>query len=52
MLFIISKIEYSENDTLKCGVLMRNISNDDRRATKDLDIDLIRYSIDDELLRW
>lgn len=50
ILLIISKIEYNKNVTLKGGVLMRSFSNDARRATKDLDIDLIRYSIDDSSL--
>ena len=42
ILIILSKIEYNRNVTLKGGVLMRSISNDSRRATKDLDIDLIK----------
>lgn len=33
--------------TIKGGVVMRSISHDIRRATRDLDIDFIRYSLDD-----
>lgn len=47
LLLIISQIEYNRNLTLKGGVLMRDFSKNARRATKDLDIDLIRYSLDD-----
>lgn len=51
ILIILSKIEYNRNVTLKGGVLMRSISNDSRRATKDLDIDLIKYSLEDVAIR-
>lgn len=47
ILTIISKLEYNKNITLKGGVLMRSITKDARRTTQDLDIDLIRYSIED-----
>lgn len=39
---------YVENVTLKGGIVMHNISNNRRRATLDIDLDFIRYSIDDE----
>lgn len=34
--------------TIKGGVVMRNISNNDRRATQDADFDFIKYSISDD----
>jgi len=37
-----------KNTTIKGGVVMRSISNDARRATQDVDIDFIRYSLSDE----
>ena len=46
---ILSKIansRYKDNITIKGGVVMHNISNDIRRATRDLDIDFIKYSLD------
>ena len=39
-----------ENVTIKGGVLIRNISQDERRATIDLDVDFVKYSINDEML--
>lgn len=47
VLIMLSKMENNKNVTVKGGVLMRSIANDARRATQDLDIDLIRYSIED-----
>ena len=38
----------ARNATIKGGVVMRSISGDSRRATQDLDLDFIRYSISDE----
>ena len=41
------------NATIKGGVVMRSISGNARRATQDLDLDFIRYSISDEsILRF
>jgi len=37
----------NRNVTIKGGVVMMAISKDKRRATQDLDIDFIRYSLDD-----
>jgi predicted nucleotidyltransferase component of viral defense system len=51
---ILSKIEssrYKNNITIKGGVVMHNISNDIRRATRDLDIDFIRYSLEEESIK-
>lgn len=41
----------ARNATIKGGVVMRSISGDSRRATQDLDLDFIRYSISDESIR-
>ena len=38
----------NRNVTIKGGVVMRGLSNDSRRATQDMDIDFIRYSLSDE----
>ncbi len=47
----IAKSNYKENITIKGGVVMFNISNERRRATIDIDIDFIRYSIDEKSIR-
>ncbi len=44
----ISKSTLNRNVTIKGGVVMRSISNDARRATQDIDIDFIRYSLGDD----
>lgn len=44
----IAKSKYRNNITVKGGVVMFNITKDRRRATVDIDIDLIRYSLEDE----
>jgi predicted nucleotidyltransferase component of viral defense system len=41
----------AENATIKGGVVMRSLSGEARRATQDLDLDFIRYSISDESIR-
>ena len=38
----------NKNITVKGGVVMRSKSNNIRRATQDLDLDFIRYSLSDE----
>lgn len=48
---ILSKIfrsHYRKNITIKGGVLMHSISNSIRRATKDIDLDFIKYSINND----
>lgn len=40
----------NQNVTIKGGVVMRNISKDSRRATRDLDIDFIKYSLEDSYI--
>ena len=44
----ISKSSLSRNVTIKGGVVMRSLTNNIRRATQDMDIDFIRYSLSDE----
>lgn len=44
----ISKSKFKNNITIKGGVVMHSISNSVRRATRDLDLDFIKYSLDDE----
>lgn len=44
----ISKSVLSRNVTIKGGVVMRSITNNIRRATQDMDIDFVRYSLSDE----
>lgn len=51
ILLKISKSPFLSNITVKGGVVMHNISNDKRRATRDIDLDFIRYSLDDESIR-
>lgn len=41
----------AHNTTIKGGVVMRSISGNARRATQDIDLDFIRYSISDDSVR-
>lgn len=47
ILYKIGKSKYSYNITVKGGVVMHNLSKSTRRATRDLDLDFIKYSLDD-----
>lgn len=47
----ISKSKLKNNITIKGGVVMYSLSSDKRRATKDLDLDFINYSISDKSVR-
>jgi len=47
----ISRSSLNENVTIKGGVVMRSISHNARRATQDVDIDFIRYSLADDSIR-
>ncbi len=47
----ISKSKMNKNVTIKGGVVMYSLSNDKRRATRDLDLDFIKYSLADESIR-
>ena len=42
----------SRSVTIKGGVLMRNLTQNIRRATQDMDIDFIRYSLSDESIDY
>lgn len=41
----ISNTSLSRNVTIKGGVVMRSITGSTRRATQDMDLDFIRYSL-------
>ena len=43
-----SKSSLNRNVTIKGGVVMRSLSGEIRRATQDIDLDFIRYSISEE----
>ncbi len=47
----ISKSQMGRNVTIKGGVVMYGITNDKRRATRDLDLDFIKYSLDDNSIK-
>ena len=47
----ISESSLSRNVTIKGGVVMRSITGDSRRATQDMDLDFIRYSLSDDSIR-
>lgn len=47
----LSESSFRHNITIKGGVVMRCISHNARRATQDMDIDVIRYSISDDSIR-
>ena len=47
----ISKSEFKKNMTIKGGVVMHSLSNSVRRATRDLDLDFIKYSLGNESIR-
>ena len=48
VLLKIGNSKYNKNITVKGGVVMHNISKDMRRATRDMDIDFIKYSLEDK----
>ena len=50
VILLISKTSLNRNITVKGGVVMRSISHDARRATQDIDLDFIRYSLQDEAI--
>lgn len=47
----ISASKLNRNVTIKGGVVMRSITGDVRRATRDIDFDFIKYSIDEQAIR-
>lgn len=44
----ICKSNFKNHITIKGGVVMHSISNSIRRATRDLDLDFIKYSLEDD----
>lgn len=51
LLKAISESSLKRNITIKGGVVMRNLSGSVRRATQDIDLDFIKYSISDESIQ-
>lgn len=51
ILTAIANSKYNQNITIKGGVVIHNLSNDKRRATRDLDLDFIKYSLDDKSIK-
>ncbi len=51
ILLKIANSRFSKNITIKGGVVIHNISKDLRRATRDLDLDFIKYSLDDDSIK-
>lgn len=47
----IANSSLSHNVTIKGGVVMRSITGNIRRATQDMDLDFIRYSLSEESIR-
>ncbi len=47
----ISEGPFSRNVTIKGGVVMRSLTKNNRRATSDIDLDFIHYSLDDDSIR-
>ena len=47
----ISEGPLNRNVTIKGGVVMRSITQNSRRSTRDVDLDFIHYSLDDESIR-
>lgn len=48
----ISKSSLARNVTIKGGILMRNMTQNIRRATQDVDIDFVRYSLSDAAIDY
>lgn len=48
ILIKIANSKFSRNITIKGGVVMHSISDDVRRATRDLDLDFIKYSLEND----
>lgn len=51
ILLKIANSRFSKNITIKGGVVIHSISNDLRRATRDLDLDFIKYSLEDSSIK-
>ena len=51
VLTLISASRMADHVTVKGGVVMQQISGDGRRATRDIDLDFVRYPMTDEGIR-
>ena len=51
VLMAIASGPLSRNVTIKGGVVMRSITDNNRRATRDIDLDFIHYSLADESIK-
>lgn len=51
ILCALAESDFNRNVTIKGGVVMRNITKDARRATVDIDLDFIKYALDDSSIR-
>ena len=51
ILMAIANSSLCRNVTIKGGVVMRSVTGNIRRATQDIDIDFIRYSLEDESIK-
>ena len=51
VLSLIAASRMADHVTVKGGVVMQQISGDKRRATRDLDLDFVRYPMTDEAIR-
>lgn len=51
LLDALSRSGFRENVTVKGGFVMANLTGDIRRTTLDIDVDFVRYGIDDESIR-
>lgn len=51
ILLKLDKSNFKNHITIKGGVVMHSISKDKRRATRDMDLDFIKYSLDDEHIK-
>lgn len=47
----IANSSLNRNVTIKGGVVMRNLSKDVRRATQDIDMDFMKYSVSDDAIK-
>ncbi len=46
----IASSSFKNNVTIKGGIVMMELSKDNRRATVDIDVDFIKYSLEDKLI--
>lgn len=51
VLLKLDKSKFKNHITIKDGVVLHSISKDKRRATRDMDLDFIKYSLDDENIK-